>query len=264
MDDIQDAAAYQEIQSIRADSTHPYNNPQTREHEPARAHVRQLYMRAYGTDPIGPETQPRLMADPAHPITTVEDPRHGQALADAAALHGADAEPPAPAHPEAPAAPLPFALPALPDGERWHEPTVRAFHASATALGVSDAETAAWLNAYAQPAADAPDPSETARTLKQEWGAAYEANLRAARLALERFPVRVQHTVETTDLGNDPRLLRRLAELGRPLLRVTEEIARIRRDAAHPYNNPNHPRHAAEREKVRALYVTVYGERPLP
>jgi len=156
------------------------------------------------------------------------------------------------------------ALGTAPEGYRWDAEGVQAFGETAAALGVSAEEATRWISYVAQHATGPPpDADVTEATLKREWGDRYEANMEAARfVAHKRLSANDRYVLrEHPGLQNDPAIIRRLAEVGRPLLEAKEKIRKIQENPGHPYHNPSHPAHATFVAEVGALYRTVYGDR---
>lgn len=78
---------------------------------------------------------------------------------------------------------------------------------------------------------------------------------------MSRLPQMVQDELDMTGQGDDADLVRRCAELGRPLLEAAEQIAKVHQDKAHPYNRREDPRHVAAVAEMQRLYAKVYGTR---
>jgi hypothetical protein len=87
------------------------------------------------------------------------------------------------------------------------------------ALGASPAE-AGWFTVAASEVLKAPDaftPETAAATLQREWGASFDANLRAARGAMQRLPQHVRAHLAEHPIGNHPSVVKLLADAGRRL-----------------------------------------------
>lgn len=178
--------------------------------------------------------------------------------------------PGAPAAPEAEAPLIPFApRPAhLPEGKPWGSPegvaVLNEYVQGVEALGVPRAEAAEAyqhvMKLASNPTYDPPDPEVTLAGLREEWGAAFDGNLLAAKLALARLPENVQGLLRGTFLGDDPQVLRRLAKAGAKLVEPFEQ-ARTRKTAIEAdedwFSLKNPERHAALVKEWHALFPTV-------
>lgn len=207
--------------------------------------------------------------DLRHPYTDVRSPMHEYAIADMQRLH-ASAFPEPSAEGTAPQAPpeptegtgLSFALPDLPEGMTWNAPALSEFAQGAGEFGVSATEVEHWLGRYAQSwSQPLPDPEASIAALKEEWAGAYDSNLQAARLFVGRLPQMVQDDLDATGLGDDPALIRRCAELGRPLLEALEKRNGILADRQHAYWNRSHPNHEVSVNEVLRLNEKLVGTR---
>jgi len=284
--------AQQQIDAIRADPTHAFFRADAPEHAAAVERMGQLYALtatpapAPATRTVPPTTLPTtagersvrsvaevkaaigaMLLDRSHPINNADHPAHALALQERLALTAEllEAEKrPAPA-PEAPPA-LPFELPTLPNGQQWSavdEEFVREAAPIFKDLGFSDAKTETVLrHAVAQLLADTADPVQTRAILEKEWGEgkAFQENLEAAQLALQRFPKSIQSLVRTSALGDDPLVLRLLAEAGRPMLEAKRKKEAMFVDRSHPLHHPEDAaRHRAARAEFDAYQTAIYG-----
>jgi hypothetical protein len=97
----------------------------------------------------------------------------------------------------------------------------QAFRDALAGEGVNRAEAEAiWRHAMASAAPDytAPDYAAAERELRAEWGAEFDANLRAARSAVQRIAAKVpgvKRHLRETGADNDPAMVRALARIGR-------------------------------------------------
>jgi hypothetical protein len=236
-----DPAAVTEIWQIRDNPAHAYNNPNARDHDTAKAHMRSLYERGYGMAPI---VDGVVQAGEAAPIRGPESANEEPAPIEIPDEHSTPPDPGL--------APV------------WHDVGVRELATTVAEIGMPAAEVADWIRYAGQTdPATIPQPEETLAQLRQEWGVHYERKLGAALLVAERLPASTRAVLNQSGLGDDPRLIRRLAELGAPLLEAREAIDRILADRTNPYYDGQHPRHQVARAGMRKLYVKVYGNRPL-
>ncbi len=144
-------------------------------------------------------------------------------------------------------------LPPLPSGELWHGPTVEAFRQSVRELGGDDGEVKDWLAYFAKSLpTDAPDPDAGEKELRDGWGGDFDRKMEAARLAYSRFPYSIRHHLAEQGFEDDPRVIRRLAALGQPLLEARERI-----NAIHAGKIKASP------EELRRLFVVLAGTRPV-
>lgn len=177
-----------------------------------------------------------------------------------APLDPAQAEPVEATTPDAAA--LSIALPPAPEGLAWDQPSVDALVDVAIELDVPAAEIRTWLERFAAHDPEtALDQDEAEARLRAMWGEHTPARLAAARLAFQRLPVLVREHILNAGLDNDPDVIKRLAELGAPMVSARSAITAIRRDEKHPYNRPGHPGHEAARDEMERLYKRVYGTR---
>jgi len=116
--------------------------------------------------------------------------------------------------------------------------------------------------------------SESETKLRTEWGAAYDQNVNLARKVLNKFgtPEVVENLIGGK--GNDPALIKMLAEIGKVLsedqlagkpktLTMTPdeaaaEVSKINNDKNHPYWIADHPEHKAAVDKMNALMAMVH------
>ncbi len=149
-------------------------------------------------------------------------------------LHAVEQASPTPAPAHAPPVSL-IPLPASPEGEWSPEvvTTVNEYVQSVGTLGMPPEEARRWLHyAGEQLQADPPNPEETVASLKIEWGADFSTKLEAARLATEKLGERFKTDLNATGLGDDVRVIRRMAELGASLVSAA---ARKRGIEANPH-----------------------------
>jgi hypothetical protein len=152
-------------------------------------------------------------------------------------------------------------MPAPPDGRRWDAEEVNTAVAAAERFGMSKTEAAEWaqyiVDASRRPP---PDESETLATLRQEWGKDFATKLAAAQAAVAKMPASFRIMLDRTELGNDPRLIRRMAALGADLHTVRGEILKRVSDPQHPVNLGGHPEHAKAVEELGAMFKTLHGD----
>jgi hypothetical protein len=194
--------------------------------------------------------------DPAHPLwsKTPEARRELYRLAypEPGAADGSTLPPS-----ETPGAPL-VDMPALPAGESWAPEFVELVQASTQDLGLAPAAVGGLLAYVTSRVGQAVQTAEEAEaTLRAQWGAAYEANLRAALVFTRALPQGIRNMLDSTGFANDPGLVARFAELGAPFLEAQELLAAAEGDRKHPFwSKPE-----AERA---ALYRKAYGRRSVP
>jgi hypothetical protein len=144
----------------------------------------------------------------------------------------------------------------------WHDPETREVVTSLGEIAMPAGEVTGWIDyAKSTDPATIPQPEETEATLRQEWGGDFDAKLAAARLAVGRMPRAFAAFLNRTALGDDPKVIRRLAELGAPLREAREEIDRTLRDRRHPFQDTRHPQHEVAVSRIHGLYQRVYGTR---
>ena len=137
----------------------------------------------------------------------------------------------------------------------WSDPDFRAFTAQAERLGMPADEVVRWLG-YTNQAMrqDPPDPEVTIDTLKTEWGKDFDRKLTAARAVTKRLGPAFARFLDDTALGDDPHVICKLAELGRPLVEKVEAIERINSGRAlWDARDPGHQRAISERARLFKL-----------
>jgi len=115
-------------------------------------------------------------------------------------------------------------------------------------------------------------------TLKEEWGQAYDRKLQEARNALQAYaePEFVE-MLNSTGLGDSPHMIKAFAKIGENLsedvaknlgegaqggmtpAEAIQQIADIRGNSNHPFNDPSNPSHNHEAERMAQLYQAAYG-----
>lgn len=118
--------------------------------------------------------------------------------------------------------------------------------------------------------------------LQKEWGKAYDQKLGYAKhLLKEKGDPTLMNWLEQTGAGNSPEVIKFLAKLGEDLYKednivngvpagknlyspseAMKQANNIMADAAHPYNNPAHPNHAAAVREVSDLFQMAYPGEP--
>jgi hypothetical protein len=112
--------------------------------------------------------------------------------------------------------------------------------------------------------------------LRQEWGKAYEQNVKLASTIITKFGGKDIQELLSSPFGNDPKVVKLLAAVGKTLSEedllegegVTThtpaeaqiEISRIMGDSKHPYFHAEHPEHKAAVEYMQSLHKMVYPE----
>lgn len=193
------------IQAVYADAAHPYHDGSHLEHPRAVDEMAALFRAAH----------------PDAALAATEVPGGGQS-----------APPPESAVVPSDEALTAF-LPPLPEGE-WHPETVRDFQEVAREFTLPADEVTGWLRYYAervkamQEGAPPADQAQTAAMFRPE-------EVTAARLVYARLPHSIQQQLEVTRLGDDPRVIRRFVELGRPLMDAQAALAKIENDPTHAY-----------------------------
>lgn len=276
--EVKDPAARAEIDAVLADPKHPYNVRDHPGHEAAVGQVTNLYRRAYPEPPAetGPEVGRRsapaqsteataarreidaVLADQSHPFWK-DDPAAVKRMGELYRTAGDAGE-------DAPAEKAGEAIPPPPDPSLapvWHDPEFRDFTSEAGTLGMPAPEVSRWLQYAGRAMREAPpDPEAILETLRGEWGQDFHRNLLAARVATKRLGPAFKHFLNETALGDDQNVIRRMAQLGAPLLRVADEIDKI--DSAgreHPFWDDRHPGHARAVQERTRLYRVLYGDR---
>ena len=147
------------------------------------------------------------------------------------------------------------------DGERqWHTETVQEYQAAAVELGFTGTDAMQWLDYYAKSfARPLPDPDETLATLRKEWGPDFERKLNSAWLAAQRLPSSVHLHLNESGLGDDPVLIRRMAEIGeqKGMSAAYEQMQKLKEDSA--YWDRHDPRHKAAVDEMQRLAKQAYG-----
>ncbi len=151
----------------------------------------------------------------------------------------------------------PTSLPALP-GDTWSPAKLRAMADAGKEFGIPEAEVREWLTHYATAMGKEPSDLDAAEEeLREEWGARFDDNLRAAWLASRRFSLAVQDDLDR--LGNDPTTLRRLAALGQPMQAAEAKIATIMADKKHAWHRGD----PKALEEMTNLYKILNGTTPV-
>jgi len=113
--------------------------------------------------------------------------------------------------------------------------------------------------------------------LKTEWGQAFDQKLGQARNALQAYgDDDLVEMLNNTGLGDSPHMIKAFAKIGEGLTEeaalnlggsqasrntpaeALSQISEIIGNAAHPYNDENHPGHNAEVDRVARLYQAAY------
>jgi hypothetical protein len=150
------------------------------------------------------------------------------------------------------------AVPECPDpglAPVWHDEGVREVTAGLGNLGMAPDETARWLHwASAELQKEPPDPEATIETLRAEWKEDFGKKLLAARAATKRLGPAFEKFLCDTALGDDINVVRKMAELGRPLVEKAEAIERINSGRAlWDARDPEHERAVNERARLFKL-----------
>lgn len=115
--------------------------------------------------------------------------------------------------------------------------------------------------------------------LQKEWGAGYDKNISLAKTAVEQIGGKTwQQFLERTGLGNDPVVIKTMAEFGKLLgedkirgggdagkfggqtpQEIQGKISSIMADGKHPYFDPSHPSHRSAVMEMEGLYKSLYG-----
>jgi hypothetical protein len=136
----------------------------------------------------------------------------------------------------------------------------RKSHGAGGEIGIGPGEVSTWLKHAAEAAvSEGTDEAETLATLHAEWGGAFEKKLEAARLVTKRIGPAFERQLDETGLGNDPRLIKRLAEVGAPLLEAHDRYMRTKFNPDYPVNRLDHRDHAQAVAEMERLRVKVYG-----
>ena len=239
-DNLTPEQAQSELATIQGDMDHAYYHRERPDHQPALERVTHLQRVITGESASG-GVPPASSATPAAPVEGTP------AKEGMVALPAALPEFPPEAHTE--------------DGEmRWHEPTIQEYQAAAVELGFTGTEAMQWLDYYAKSfSRDLPDPEQTLTTLRQEWGAEFERKVNSAILAAQRLPSSVRLHLEESGLGDDPVLIRRMAEIGeqKGMSAAFEQIQKLKEDPA--YWDRHDPRHKAAVDEMQRLAKQAYG-----
>lgn len=116
----------------------------------------------------------------------------------------------------------------------------------------------------------------TQKALRTEWGAAYPERVALAQKVLKLASGKDYDALAQSGFGNDPRVIRALANLGAKISEdqlgegtprgltqtpseAQSEINRVMGDQKNPYFEPNHPEHKAAVEKMQSLFRLVQG-----
>lgn len=110
--------------------------------------------------------------------------------------------------------------------------------------------------------------------LREEWGKSYDTNLSKAKSLAQKFDPTIKSFLRQNE--HDPRLIKMLVDIadmvsedtlkGEPKKMVLSpedarrEILRIKADANHPFNVPDHPEHQLAVEQMDDLYRQAYPE----
>ncbi len=149
-------------------------------------------------------------------------------------------------------------LPLRHDGDTWSAPKLTALADAGKEFGVPEGELREWLGRIAN-GTQPPTVELAEEILRKEWGSAYAQRLAAAQRVFGRLSLVLQQELDETGLGNDPAIIRRLANLGQPMQEAEAKIAAI-------MANPKHPWHTGDPqalEEMQALYRIVKGTKPV-
>ncbi len=168
------------------------------------------------------------------PYFDANHPGHSLAVERMGKLREVAAQPsPTPATAPEPA-PVPLVELALAEGKTLTAEETRAVNAAVLAMqevGMAPDETGRWFGYIAeQVQADPPDAAETEQTLRQEWGDEFDQKFLAARLATQRLGRAFEQFLNATELGNDVRVIKRMASLGASLVPVAKRKREIEAD----------------------------------
>ena len=117
--------------------------------------------------------------------------------------------------------------------------------------------------------------SETA--LRQEWGKAYDQNVKLAATVIGKFGGADAQSLLGSGFANDSKVVKLLASIGKAMSEDSDlllgeapathtpaeaqiEIDRIKGDMKHPYYHAEHPEHKAAVEFMQNLFQMVYPE----
>lgn len=118
---------------------------------------------------------------------------------------------------------------------------------------------------------------ETAEAaLRQEWGSAYDQNVKLATTLISKFGGNAAQELLSSSFANDSKVIKLLASIGKamsedtdllgeftPILSPAEaqiEINKIQGDRNHPYYKKGHPEHQVAVEHMESLFKLVYPE----
>ena len=131
-------------------------------------------------------------------------------------------------------------------------------------LSVSPAEVRTLLDHVVRTAGDTPmDAAGAEATLRERWGARYDAGLAAAQHFYSVLPLGLQAQLEAVNYDNDPAVIAQFARWGARMMDAQRAINAIQGDREHAANNPGHRDHARARETLRKLYLRAYGSHPV-
>jgi len=121
------------------------------------------------------------------------------------------------------------------------------------------------------------DTTESAKTeLRQEWGKAYDQNVKLASSVITKFGGKATQDLLTSDFANDPKIIKLLSSVGKVLsednllgektgftltpAEAQKEINEIQGDLKHPYHLEGHPEHKSSVDYVQSLFKMLYPE----
>lgn len=171
----------------------------------------------------------------------------------------------------------------LPEGV-WSDDEAKEFATMAHKLGLSKKAANALVSwqaerlgkAYASQQEQAQATKDQAiATLKKDWGAAYEEQLKLAKAAAVAFG---GEEILSHPLANDPAFIKAMAKAGAAISEgklaggrqtglqvdtpdtIKAKIGEIQGNKSHPYWLPNHPNHMAAVEEMQRLYSKLYPD----
>lgn len=205
-----------------------------------------------------------IRMDPAHPFNIPNDPRRPFAVKKMERLYETIDRVENPKPPEE--KPL---LPEIP-GVTFDTPRLNAGVRRMERLGFSHTETGDLLRyiatrtrAIASGKEEMPDRQATEATLKAEWGDGYPRKVLGANLIIETLDYDTRQHLERTQLGNDPRLIRRLAAAGARLLVAFDRKVEIMADPDFfGHLGTNMDRHRALVKELEEITKKLAGEMP--
>ena len=125
-------------------------------------------------------------------------------------------------------------------------------------------------------ASDQSDKQIAETALRQDWGKAYEQNVKLASTVITKFGGSDVQKLLASNYANDPMVIRLLASIGKTMseddllgegglpthtpAEAQIEIDRIKGDMKHPYYKADHPEHKAAVEFMQNLFKMVYPE----